>query len=119
VKYAYQESPHSEKHSLTNKSEREHVFVRILMSNKTPLTIKEKENPWCYRLGGRGLRVYEGLWGNLFLKEPRSSICFFYPCHCVLTNLTPGALVSVRSLITRPFDFVMLLPSYVLYVCVQ
>ncbi len=66
----------------------------------------------------RGLRVYEGLWGNLFFKEPRSSIRFFYPCHRVLADLTPGALVSVRSLSTRPFGFAMLLDSYVLFVCV-
>ena len=44
-------------------------------------------------------------------------MCFFYPCHRVLADLTPGALVSVRSLSTRPFGFAMLLDSYVLYVC--
>jgi hypothetical protein len=43
---------------------------------------------------------------------------FFYFCHRVLANLTPGALVSLRSLSTRPFGFAMLLASYVLYVCV-
>jgi hypothetical protein len=67
--------------------------------------------------GGKGLRVYERLWGNL-AKEPRSSICFFYPRHRVLADLTLGALVSVRSLSTRPFGFAMLLASFVLYVCV-
>jgi predicted solute-binding protein len=38
VKYAYQESPHSIKHSLptqrNKKSEREYAFIRILISNK-------------------------------------------------------------------------------------
>jgi hypothetical protein len=38
-----------------------------------------------------------------FIKEPRSSMCFFYPCHRVLADLTPGALDSVRSLSTRLF----------------
>jgi hypothetical protein len=50
-------------------------------------------------------------------KEPRSSMCFFYSCHRVLANLTPGALVSIRSF-TGPFGFAMLFASYVLYVCV-
>jgi hypothetical protein len=63
-----------------------------------------------------GLRVYEGF-GEI-VKEHRNSMCFFYPCHRVLADLTPGALVSVRSLSTRPFCFAMPLASYVLYVCV-
>jgi hypothetical protein len=51
---------------------------------------------------GRGLRVFEGLWANL-VKEHRSSKCFFYPCHRVLADLTPGDQVTVRSLCSRPF----------------
>jgi hypothetical protein len=51
----YQESPHSENtaspRSEKEKREREHVFIRILISNKTPQTINEKETPWGYRLG--------------------------------------------------------------------
>jgi hypothetical protein len=31
--------------------EREHVFIRILISKQTPQTINEKENPWGYHLG--------------------------------------------------------------------
>jgi hypothetical protein len=46
VKYAYQESPHSE-NTASPRSEkverkREHVFIRISISNKTPQTINEK-----------------------------------------------------------------------------
>jgi hypothetical protein len=66
---------------------------------------------------GTGLRVYEGLFGNL-LYEPKNSIRFFYPCHRVLTDLTLGALVSVRSLSTCPFCVGMLLASYVFNVFV-
>jgi hypothetical protein len=43
VKYAYQESPHSENtvcpRSEKEKREREHAFIRILISNKTSQTI--------------------------------------------------------------------------------
>jgi hypothetical protein len=56
--------------------------------------------------------------GEIFFKEPSSSMCFCYPCQRIRANLTPGALVSLRSLSTRPFGFAMLLASYVLYVCV-
>jgi hypothetical protein len=35
------------------------------------------------------------------VKEPISSMCFCYPYHRVLADLTPGVLVSVRSLSTR------------------
>jgi hypothetical protein len=49
VKHAYQESPHSENtaspRSEKEKRERELVFIRILISNKKPQTINEKENP--------------------------------------------------------------------------
>jgi hypothetical protein len=31
--------------------EREHMFIRILISNKTPKLINEREDPWGYRLG--------------------------------------------------------------------
>jgi hypothetical protein len=55
VKYVYQESPHSE-NTASPRSERvdrkrEHAFIRKSISNKTPQTINEKENPWSYRLG--------------------------------------------------------------------
>jgi hypothetical protein len=55
VKYAYQESPHS-KNTASPRCEkeerkREHVFIRISISNKTPQTINEKEKPWGYRIG--------------------------------------------------------------------
>jgi hypothetical protein len=53
-----------------------------------------------------------------FFKEPRNSLCFFYPCQRVLANLTSSALFSGRSLSTRLFGFAMLLASCVLYVCV-
>jgi hypothetical protein len=44
VKYAYQEWPHSvSSRSEKEENEREHVFIRILISNKTPQTINEKE----------------------------------------------------------------------------
>jgi hypothetical protein len=43
------------KHSLPtqrkNREEKRYVFIRILVSYKTPQTINEKENPWGYRLG--------------------------------------------------------------------
>jgi hypothetical protein len=43
------------KHSLiTQRKRREgnrQTFIRISISNKTPQTINEKENPWGYRLG--------------------------------------------------------------------
>jgi hypothetical protein len=46
VKYAHQESPQSE----NTEREREHVFIRISISNKTPQTINEREllglSPW-------------------------------------------------------------------------
>jgi hypothetical protein len=55
VKYAYQESPHSENTASPRiervESKREHVFIRISISNKTPQIINENENPWGYRLG--------------------------------------------------------------------
>jgi hypothetical protein len=55
VKYAYQESPHSENtaspRSLEVERKREHGFIRISISNKEPQTINENENPWGYRLG--------------------------------------------------------------------
>jgi hypothetical protein len=35
------------------------VFIRILISNKTPQTGNEKENHWGYRLG-----FIKGLWQN-------------------------------------------------------
>jgi hypothetical protein len=76
-----------------------HTYPKYKLSLWLPLWLHD---------GGRVLRVYEGVWGNLF-KEPRSSISFFYPCHRVLANLTPGPLVSVRSLSTRPFGIAMLL----------
>ena len=41
----------------------------------------------------------------------------FVPVIVILLILTPDALVSVRSLSTRPFGFAMLLASYVLYTC--
>jgi hypothetical protein len=51
----YQESPHSENtacpRSKKEERERERVFIRLLISNKTPQTINEKENSWRYRLG--------------------------------------------------------------------
>jgi hypothetical protein len=50
-----QESPYSEnttsRPSEIEEREREHVFIRISISNKTPQTINEKENPWGYCLG--------------------------------------------------------------------
>jgi hypothetical protein len=51
VKYAYQESPHSETTATTRSEKeerkREHVFfIRISILNKTTQTINEKWNPW-------------------------------------------------------------------------
>jgi hypothetical protein len=55
VKYAYQESPHSENtaspRSEKEERKREHVIIRISILNKTPQTINENENPWDYHLG--------------------------------------------------------------------
>ncbi len=69
MKYAYQESPHSENtafpRSEKEEREREHVFVRILISNTTPQTINEKENPWGYRLGTVSGKTICN-WGFLF-----------------------------------------------------
>jgi hypothetical protein len=46
VKHAYQESPHPENtaspRSEKEVREREHVFIRILMSNKTPQLTKKR-----------------------------------------------------------------------------
>jgi hypothetical protein len=39
--------PHAAK---KEEREREHIFIRISISNKTPQTINEKENHWVYRL---------------------------------------------------------------------
>ena len=54
MKYAYQESPHPENTAFPcsekEKREREHVFIRILISNKTPQPINEKETNWGHRL---------------------------------------------------------------------
>jgi hypothetical protein len=48
VKYAYQESPHSEntasRSSEKEEKKRKQVFIRISVSNKTPQTLNEKEN---------------------------------------------------------------------------
>ncbi len=53
--HTYQEWPHSELKAspCSGKVERkrEHVFIRISISNKTPQTINEKGNPWGSRLG--------------------------------------------------------------------
>jgi hypothetical protein len=55
VKYAYQELPHSEDtvspRSEKEERQREHVYIRILISKRTPETINEKENLRGYRLG--------------------------------------------------------------------
>jgi hypothetical protein len=64
VKYAYQELPHSENTASPRreKEERERVYIRILISKRTPQTINEKENPWGYRLGTvSGKTIYH--WG--------------------------------------------------------
>jgi hypothetical protein len=49
VKYVYQELPHSENttspRSEEEEREREHVYIRIIISKRTPQTIYEKENP--------------------------------------------------------------------------
>jgi hypothetical protein len=61
VKYAFQESPHSENtafpHSEKEEREREHVFTRILISNKTPQTINENKEPL-------GIPPWNGQWQN-------------------------------------------------------
>jgi hypothetical protein len=55
VKYACQESTHSENkaspRSQNEEKKREHELIRISISNKTPQAINEKENLWGYRLG--------------------------------------------------------------------
>jgi hypothetical protein len=54
VKYAYQESQHSENtaspRSEKEEREREHASTRTPTPNKTPQTINEKENDWGYCL---------------------------------------------------------------------
>ncbi len=54
VKYAYHESPFSVNTASSSSQKvdrkREHGFIRIPISNKTPQTINEEENPWGYRL---------------------------------------------------------------------
>jgi hypothetical protein len=45
---------------------------------------------------------YQGSCGHL-LKEPRNSICFFYPSHPVLADLTPEAVVAEKSLFLSTF----------------
>jgi hypothetical protein len=47
---------HNQKNTASPRSQkverkREHKFIRVLMSNKTPQTINEKENHWGYRIG--------------------------------------------------------------------
>jgi hypothetical protein len=53
VKYAYQESPHSE-NTASPRSEKEGKRACVYKNinfKRTPQTINEKENPWGYRLG--------------------------------------------------------------------
>jgi hypothetical protein len=68
VKYAYQESPNSENtaspSSQTVERKREHGFIRISISNKTPQTINEKEDLWCYCLGTVSVKKICRCWFN-------------------------------------------------------
>jgi hypothetical protein len=92
VKYAYQESSHSE-NTASPRSERverkrEQVFIKISISNQTPQTINEKENPWGYSLGTISGKTFCH-WGfkidsrvpqphtcpNMFLYEQTSTCC--------------------------------------------
>jgi hypothetical protein len=41
--------------------------------------------------------------GEILKKNLEARFCFFYPCHRALAAFTPGDLVSLRSLSTRPF----------------
>jgi hypothetical protein len=54
VKYAYQESSHSENtaspHSKKEEGKKACVYKNSNFK-RTPQTIREKENPWGYRLG--------------------------------------------------------------------
>jgi hypothetical protein len=81
------------KHSLPTyqkkeERKREHVFISMSNSNKTPQTINEKEKPSCYRLGtvsGKtifhrgfkpGTRVHQThICPNSFSYEQTSAIC--------------------------------------------
>jgi hypothetical protein len=61
MKYAYQESPHSEStdspRSDKEEREKEHVFIRIIISSKTAQKINEKKEPL-------GLPPRNGQWQN-------------------------------------------------------
>jgi hypothetical protein len=75
-------------HAAKKKREREHVYIRILISKRTPKTTNEKENHWGYRLGtisGKiicdwgfipGSRVHQPhTCPNRFLYEQTSTSC--------------------------------------------
>jgi hypothetical protein len=76
-KYAYQKSPHLENtaspRSEKEERKKEHMFIRILISNKTPQTINEKENPWGYCLGTVSGKAICFKLGNLQNVESESS----------------------------------------------
>jgi hypothetical protein len=71
VKYAFQESPHSENTAFprSEKEERgrEHVFTRILISNKTPQTINENKEHL-------GLPPWNDQWQNNWGFKPCSRV---------------------------------------------